>query len=222
MTSRSRRGSLQQHRHGYAGTVHFTSNDPGCPTLPADSTLTIGVGVFTVTLKTSGNQTITATDTVTSSITGSQVNIAIDPGPLDHIVIAPDTATRPRRGRPDYTAEGFDSGDNDRATSPRSAAFTIERSCPMFPIRCSAVTVGDHTVTGHRTRLDGHGDPDDHQHGTRRASTTLRPRSSRTPRDDVRRPGQRHRHQPRHPDDHRATRTAPKATVAVDGDGTST
>src|SRR4029078_12342390 len=55
---------------GYAGTVHFTSTD-GAAVLPANTTLTNGTGSFSATLKTAGNQTITATDTVTSSITGT-------------------------------------------------------------------------------------------------------------------------------------------------------
>jgi PKD repeat protein len=50
----------------YAGTVHFTSSD-GQAVLPSDSTLTSGTGTFTVTLKTLGSETITATDgTVTN------------------------------------------------------------------------------------------------------------------------------------------------------------
>ena len=65
---------------GYAGTVHFTSTD-GAATLPADATLTNGVGTFPVTLETSGNQTVTATDTVTSSITGTSANITVTQPP---------------------------------------------------------------------------------------------------------------------------------------------
>src|SRR5205823_5344566 len=42
----------------YAGTVHFSSTD-GAAVLPANSTLTNGVGSFSATLKTTGNQTIT-------------------------------------------------------------------------------------------------------------------------------------------------------------------
>ena len=55
---------------GYAGTVHFTSSDTGA-TLPANATLTNGVGTFSGTLKATGAQTFTATDTVSSSITGN-------------------------------------------------------------------------------------------------------------------------------------------------------
>ncbi|HTC92169.1 MAG TPA: FG-GAP-like repeat-containing protein, partial [Terriglobales bacterium] len=58
---------------GYTGTVHFTSTD-GQAVLPANYTFVAGdngVHIFSVTLKTAGNQTITATDTVTGSITGT-------------------------------------------------------------------------------------------------------------------------------------------------------
>src|SRR5262249_57945409 len=51
----------------YAGTLHFTSTD-GAAVLPADSTLTGGTGNFSATLKTTGNHSITATDTADSSI----------------------------------------------------------------------------------------------------------------------------------------------------------
>ncbi len=54
----------------YLGTVHFTSSDPQAA-LPGDSTLSNGVGTFPVTLKTAGNRSITAADTVASSISGS-------------------------------------------------------------------------------------------------------------------------------------------------------
>jgi hypothetical protein len=59
---------------GYSGTVHFTSSD-GAAVLPADATLSNGVGTFSATLKTAGSQTITVTDTVTASITGSSNGI---------------------------------------------------------------------------------------------------------------------------------------------------
>src|SRR5213075_2523825 len=55
---------------GYLHTVHFTSSD-GAAVLPADSTLTNGVKTFNATLKTVGNRTITATDTVFPPTTGT-------------------------------------------------------------------------------------------------------------------------------------------------------
>ncbi len=54
---------------GYSGTVRFSSSD-SLAALPANSTLTNGTGIFSATLATPGNQTITATDIANASITG--------------------------------------------------------------------------------------------------------------------------------------------------------
>lgn len=61
---------------GYAGTAHFTSSD-GAAILPANSTLTSGVGTFSATLNTAGSRTITATDTVSAAITGTSSAITV-------------------------------------------------------------------------------------------------------------------------------------------------
>ncbi len=66
---------------GYGGTVHFTSSDPSA-TLPSNYTFVgsdNGAHTFSATLKTAGSQSITATDTVNGSITGSQTAININP-----------------------------------------------------------------------------------------------------------------------------------------------
>jgi probable HAF family extracellular repeat protein len=59
---------------GYRGTVHFTSTDTQA-VLPSDYTFTAsdhGAHTFSATLKTAGSESITATDAVTNSITGSR------------------------------------------------------------------------------------------------------------------------------------------------------
>ena len=61
----------------YAGTVHITSTDPRI-VRPVDGPLTNGIGTFAVTLQTVGAETVTATDTVTSSITGTSGSIVIE------------------------------------------------------------------------------------------------------------------------------------------------
>jgi len=61
---------------GYSGMVNFTSTDHAF-TPPTGHTLTGGAGTFTVTLNTTGSQTITATDSVTSSIAGTSAAIAV-------------------------------------------------------------------------------------------------------------------------------------------------
>ncbi|MHB8467489.1 MAG: hypothetical protein ACYDD7_21965, partial [Acidimicrobiales bacterium] len=79
---------------GYTGTVHFISSD-AMAVLPPNSTLNNGVGSFMATLKTVGNQTITGTDTVTSSITGTSGPISVTaPSPVHFVVSAPSTVTR--------------------------------------------------------------------------------------------------------------------------------
>jgi hypothetical protein len=66
---------------GYRGTVHFTSSDP-LAALPADYTFTAadnGRAVFPAALLTAGIQSITATDTQTSSVIGTQAGIVVRP-----------------------------------------------------------------------------------------------------------------------------------------------
>ncbi len=70
---------------GYTGTINFTSTDPRA-VLPANYTFVVGdagVKTFTtgVTLKTGGEQSVTATDTVTATITGSQTGITVEEVP---------------------------------------------------------------------------------------------------------------------------------------------
>jgi len=62
----------------YAGTVHFTSSDTNTKTiLPVNSSLTNGTKDFSAVLQTVGSESITATDTVTPSITGNLSAIAV-------------------------------------------------------------------------------------------------------------------------------------------------
>jgi Putative Ig domain/Galactose oxidase, central domain len=62
----------------YSGTVNFTSTDPQA-TLPSSSKLTNGTGNFSATLKTTGSQTIMASDT--ASLTGTSGGITVGPIP---------------------------------------------------------------------------------------------------------------------------------------------
>jgi len=61
---------------GYQGTVHFSSTDPSA-VLPTNVTLTNGMGTFSAALNTFGSQSISATDTVTSSLTGTSATIVV-------------------------------------------------------------------------------------------------------------------------------------------------
>jgi outer membrane protein assembly factor BamB len=84
--------------HGYLGTVHFTSSDAQAK-LPANYAFTAtdaGTHVFsgTVIFKTAGMQSITATDTVTASIKGSQTGIVLTVAALSKLVVSGITTPR--------------------------------------------------------------------------------------------------------------------------------
>jgi hypothetical protein len=74
----------------YTGTVHFASSDPSA-VLPADYTFTAGdqgVHPFSATLWTAGYQTITATDTTNSAITGGTTVAVADFIPGLHFAVS--------------------------------------------------------------------------------------------------------------------------------------
>lgn len=80
---------------GYTGTVQFTSTD-SLATLPGSYTFIsgdAGVHTFPVTLKSTGNQSITAKDSIGSSIIGTQSGISVAPGPAASIQLAGYPAT---------------------------------------------------------------------------------------------------------------------------------
>jgi hypothetical protein len=75
---------------GYTGTVQFTSSD-GQAILPSAYTFTAadaGVHTFSATLKTAGTQLITATDTTTASLTGSDDGITVNPAAASTMIVS--------------------------------------------------------------------------------------------------------------------------------------
>ena len=96
---------------GYTGTVGFTvSNNAGTP--PANSTLSSGVGVFTVVLNASGNQTLTAKDINNGTITGTSNAIAVSPGAATHYTVTGAPATVAAGGPTSFTVMALDSSGN--------------------------------------------------------------------------------------------------------------
>jgi hypothetical protein len=81
---------------GYTGTVHFTSTDAKA-VLPANYTFTAadaGVHTFSATLKTAGTQSLTATDTKTAGITGTEGGVTVNPAAASKFILsAPASAT---------------------------------------------------------------------------------------------------------------------------------
>jgi hypothetical protein len=81
----------------YTGTVHFTSTDAQA-VLPANYTFVAGdnaTHTFNVTLKTAGNRTVTATDTVLSITTGTSNAVTVSAAPASKLLVtaAPTTVT---------------------------------------------------------------------------------------------------------------------------------
>jgi hypothetical protein len=115
----------------YAGIVHFTSSD-GQAVLPANATLTSGVGTFSATLKTAGNQTITATDTVTASITGTSIVIAVSAAAATHYsVSAPANASG--GVALNFTATALDQFNNTATGYAGTVHFTSSDGAAVLP-----------------------------------------------------------------------------------------
>ncbi len=112
----------------YIGTVQFTSTDSQA-VLPPNYAFTAGdSGTKTfsgVILKTVGTQSITATDTITSSITGSQSGITVIPASLDHITISPSSAIVIAGSTQAFTAEAFDALGNNLGDVTASTTWSI-------------------------------------------------------------------------------------------------
>jgi probable HAF family extracellular repeat protein len=83
---------------GYAGTVKITTTDAAAG-LPSNGTLVNGVGTFLVTLNTNGSQTITATDTVSSTITGVSLPVAVMQTPTPTPTPSPTPTPTPQPAR---------------------------------------------------------------------------------------------------------------------------
>ena len=133
---------------GYTGTVHITSSD-GQAILPINYAFVSGdngIHIFSLTLKTAGIQSITATDTVTSTITGSQTGIRVNAAPsvLSFIVISPKSATIVAGGSQVYSTVGFDQYGNILAVV---AVYSVSAGASVSGNLVSSSVVGSYTVT---------------------------------------------------------------------------
>src|SRR5205807_2183051 len=74
---------------GYTGTVHFASGDTASGVvLPPDSTLANGQGTFSVTLATTGSQTLTVSDAANALSTTATLTVSAQHGAASHFVLA--------------------------------------------------------------------------------------------------------------------------------------
>ncbi len=75
----------------YTGTVHFSTSASSF-TLPGNSALTNGQGIFSVSLQSTGAQTLSVNDTVATSMTGS-TTVTVTAGPATHFVLSAPSST---------------------------------------------------------------------------------------------------------------------------------
>ncbi len=133
---------------GYTGTVHFTSSDPAA-VLPADATLTNGVGTFSVTLRTAGTRSVIAADTLTASITGSQNAIVVNPGSATHLAVSGLASPRSQGAVGSVTVTAKDAYGNTDPTYRGTVHFTSTDSKAVLPVdhAFTAADAGIHAFT---------------------------------------------------------------------------
>jgi hypothetical protein len=116
----------------YMGTVHVTSSDFQAVLSPASATLVNGTGTFSATMNTAGTQTITATDTVAASITGTSPSIDVGAAPSPHFSItAPANATAGTAFN--FTVSALDGANNPLTSYSGTISFTSSDSQASLP-----------------------------------------------------------------------------------------
>jgi len=137
---------------GYTGTIHFTSGD-GQAVLPANYTFKAGDAgshTFSVTLKKSGSQTVTATDTVTGSITGASGAISVAAAAASKFVFISVPASVAHGTPFSLTIEVTDAYGNVVTNYTGTVKFTDSVGSATLPANYT-FTAGDkgvHTFTG--------------------------------------------------------------------------
>jgi Cadherin-like len=122
----------------YTGIAHFTSTD-GAAVLPANYTFVLGdagVHMFTnqITLKTAGTQTITVTDTVTSSLTGAQSGITVNPNVATNVVVSGFPASQTAGTAGSITVRARDAYNNTATGYLGTVGFATTDSLAIFPV----------------------------------------------------------------------------------------
>ena len=105
----------------------------------------------TCTATASGAHTVTGND---GGKTGT-ASLSVTAGALDHLVLAPASATIASGGSQAYTAEGRDQYDNSLGDVTSSTTFSIGPNGSCSAATCTATSAGGHTVTGTKAAKTG-------------------------------------------------------------------
>ncbi len=120
---------------GYTGTVHFTSSDPKA-VLPANFAFTTaydGQYTFTATLETAGTQSITATDTSSSTITGSQTGIKVNAAAATLLMLSGFPGTVTAGAADNFTVTAYDAYGNIATGYTGTVHFTSSDPKAVLP-----------------------------------------------------------------------------------------
>ena len=133
--------------NNYSGTVHIDSTDPNAVE-DADKTLTGGTGLFNVLFKTSGTQSVTANDTVQTTIRGTSNAITVSPGLVTRFAVAGTPTTVTAGNSANFNVQALDQFDNLVTGYAGTVSFTVNDPA-VPPLTNSTLTngVGNFPVT---------------------------------------------------------------------------
>src|SRR5436190_1752977 len=112
-----------------------------------------GTHSFNATLKTAGEQSITATDTATASIIGAQNNITVNPAATDHLVVANFTSETKTSEFQAFGVTAYDAFRNETTAYTGTVHFTSSDGQAMLPANYGFVAAdsGTHTFFPYTT-----------------------------------------------------------------------
>jgi hypothetical protein len=136
---------------GYTGTVTFTSTDTKA-TLPANYKFTAanaGTHTFSVTLKSAGNESVRARDTVTSTITGGQYPIVVTAAAATTLTVSGLGSPRTHGTAGTITVTAHDAYGNTATGYTGTVTFTSTDSYALLPAnyKFTAANAGTHTFS---------------------------------------------------------------------------
>jgi hypothetical protein len=136
---------------GYIGTASFTSSDAQA-VLPASYTFVAGdsgVHTFSATLKTTGTQSITATDTTTSTIKGTQSSITVNAAAATSLTVSGYASPTVAGVAHNFTVTARDAFGNVAGGYTGTVNFTSTDSKPVLPANYTfvAADAGSHTFS---------------------------------------------------------------------------
>jgi hypothetical protein len=146
---------------GYTGTMHFTSTDSQAD-LPPDYTFTAadgGVHQFSATLKTAGAQSITAADTATANLNGTETGITVDPAAASKLRVSGFPSPTTAGVSQSFTVTAQDAFGNTVTGFTDTVSFTSSDGQAVLPSNYTFISSdnGQHTFSATLKRIGAGG-----------------------------------------------------------------